>query len=212
MVKLFLSSIAISKEQGKDFVTLVGKQLKDISFALIENAADPYADTEKGFVYETRGKIKSLGMQVQRINLSEFEDNAEGLYAKLKKFDVVWFGGGYTFYLRWIMRESGFDSIVSKLLNDGVVYGGGSAGAIVAGPTIKKYDEEDELEKCPEVINEGLGLTKLIIVPHWGEDSIQSELEEIKSHYDKTDYTVLTLTNDQAAVIDGDNWFVSPKK
>jgi len=211
-MKLFLSSIAISKEQEKDFVSLIGKELKDISFALIENAADPYSGKGREFVDETRAKLENLGMKMQRVDLSNFSNNSDGLFDKLKQFDVIWFGGGYTFYLRWIMRESGFDSIVSKLLKEGIVYGGGSAGAIVAGPTIEKYDEEGELEKCPEVINEGLGLTELIIVPHWGEDIIQSELEEIKSHYDKTDYTVLTLTNDQAAVINGDNWFVSPRK
>ena len=211
-MKLFLSSIAISREQEKDFVALVGKELQDISFALIENAADPVSDAERGFVQKTRKKIENTGVKIQQIDLNEFKGGTEGLYKKLKQFDVVWFGGGYTFYLRWIMKASGFDTIVSKLLKEGVVYGGGSAGAIVAGPSLEKFEEAGELEKCPEIINEGLGLTDLIIIPHWGEEDFQSDLVKIKKYYDTTNYTVLTLTDDQAVVINRDTWAVSPSK
>lgn len=58
-MKLFLSSTSIPDELVTPFTELVGKDLEDISFALIENAADPYGDNV-GFVLETRAVLQSL--------------------------------------------------------------------------------------------------------------------------------------------------------
>jgi len=59
---------------------------------------------------------------------------------------------------------------------------------------------------------EGLGCTRLIIIPHWGEESIQTKLEEIKSYYDNTSLTVVTLTDKEAVVVNKETWFVTPPK
>jgi hypothetical protein len=47
-MKFFLSSKAISDEQGNAFMKLVGKtKPEEIKIALIENAADVYEETNK---------------------------------------------------------------------------------------------------------------------------------------------------------------------
>lgn len=139
-MKFFLSSTNITTDLQPYFLKLVGKKVADIKFALIENAADPYQEYERGFVYETRCVFEALGMQIGRIDLREYGPKKKNLYDELKKFDVIWIGGGNTFYLRWVLKKSGFDKAIAELLNSGIVYGGGSAGAIITGPSLDKYD------------------------------------------------------------------------
>lgn len=58
-MKLFLSSLAISDPQSVELATLVGKEPKDIKLALIENAADTYADGKRDWVDQNRAAIQS---------------------------------------------------------------------------------------------------------------------------------------------------------
>ncbi len=210
-MKLFLSSGDIPNNLRDVFLNLVGKQATDIKFALIENAADPYTDDTKGWMFETRKNFESLGMQMTLVDLRLYKDDPENLYTVLKNVDVVWIGGGNTYYMRFLMKVSGFDTIINKLLAKGIVYGGGSAGAILPCPVLDKFDIVDDQNAAPEVIKQGLGLIDFIIVPHWGDPEYQERLQEIKSYYDhKTSYQVATITDSQSIIVDDRNWTVYP--
>jgi dipeptidase E len=208
--KLFLSSHAISDDQISSFTSLVGKELPSISFALCENAADPYPEDRKGFVYATRDTLSTLGMRLTLVNLKDYIGTPSSLASFLSNFDVMWFGGGNVFYLRWLMREAGFDHIAQQLVDSGVVYGGGSAGEIVAGPSLRHFDIVDDPRMSPDRIEEGLGLTALTIIPHWGVERYQAGLNEIKTLYENDGCTPITIRDGQAVVCDGDQWSVNP--
>lgn len=208
-MKLFLSSTSIPNELVTPFTELVGKNLEDISFALIENAADPYGNNA-GFVLETRTVLQSLGMQLELIDINKYKNKSEDLKEKLGTFDVIWFGGGNIYYLRWLMQVTGFDSIARELLEKGIVYGGGSAGAIIAGSTLKYFDLVDDPNVSPELIYSGLDLIDLVIVPHWGTEKIQGKLSEIQSLYTNDDIDTVTITDNQAIIVDGEKWTVLP--
>lgn len=203
-MKLFLSSIAIDENQLSYFIKLVGKKLTDISFALIENAADPYSDDKKGFVYETRGNFKKLGIRLEVVDLNNYKDKDKDnkLYTKLKDMDVIWCGGGNSYYLRWIFEKVGFGPVIKKLLSEGKVYGGGSAGAIIAGPSLKNYNIVDDLKLAPEVFYDGLNLTNKVIIPHWGEEKFQLKLDMMKENFKGSIYELITLTDKQTLLID----------
>ncbi len=209
-MKLFLSSHGIAEEQKDSFSQLVRKDIADISFALIENAADPYPEERKGFVYSTRELLGSYGMKIEQIDLAEYKGKTKELQNVLKMSDVVWVGGGNTFYIRWLMKETGFDTIIKKLCEDGLVYAGGSAGAIVATRTLKHFDLIDTPEMSPELIYEGLGLSELTILPHWGTEKFQEGLDKIKTLYEAEGQQVITISDGQAVVINGKNWKVEP--
>jgi len=209
-MKIFLASTNITTELQPHFLDLVGKKFTDIKFALIENAADPYPEEKKGFVLETRAAFDALAMKLEKIDLREYGTQKNNIYDKLKEFDVIWLGGGNVFYLSWILKESGFDKAVTKLVNNGIVYGGGSAGAIIAGPTLDKYDLVDDASKSPEPIKKTLGLVDLILIPHWGYEKYQAKLQEIKDYYDKTEQQVVTISDQEAVLMDGDKWKVYP--
>ena len=62
----------------------------------------------------------------------------EQIASELADADVIWVNGGNTFYLLDVARKTGFMEIVDDLVrNKGVMYGGTSAGSILASPTIE---------------------------------------------------------------------------
>lgn len=203
-MKLFLTSANVNETLQQEFFKLVGKNPAEVKFALIENAADPYTEEKKGFVYETRAVLEKLPMQIERIDLREYGSGKKDIYEVLRRFDVVWIGGGNTFYLRWIFRESGVDTVLTKLLNKGIVYAGGSAGSVIVCPNLEKYNVVDDPAKAPELIKNGLNLIDFQIVPHWGTEKYQTKLQEVKDCYDQLNKKVVTLTDEQALVISND--------
>lgn len=203
-MRLFLSSKAISASQGKAFMRLVGKDKpEDIKIALIENAADVYAKDKKDWVDENRYAISSHGFQVDPVDLKSYRQDSKGLRRRLEQSDAIWLGGGNTYYLRWILRETKADIIITELVRAGKVYGGGSAGAIVAGPTLKHFETADDPKKAPEKILDGLGLTDLVIVPHWNHEKYGPIVKDINDRFKQDGLRTQALTDMQALVIDG---------
>jgi dipeptidase E len=74
------------------------------------------------------------------------------------------------------MKRSGFDLLATPLIrNNKLVYGGFSAGAVVAGPTLRGIELVDDSQEIPEgydpeVVWEGLGLVDFSIAPHYKSD------------------------------------------
>lgn len=206
-MRLFLASKSVTGKLGGHLIKLVGKPASDIRFCFIENAADPYPEEKKGFVYDTREDIKAAGIAYDLLDLRKF-DTTDALKEKLQSYDVVWVGGGNTYYLRWLMKKTGFDTIIKEVIQSGVVYGGGSAGAIVAGPTIHGFESIDESEKAPELVIDGLGLTDLVVIPHWGKGNYQGKLEDIKKFFEQSNFTHTTITDVQAVEVTNGEWKV----
>jgi dipeptidase E len=70
----------------------------------------------------------------------------------LSMLDIIWLCGGNTPYFRYISRETGFDTIIAGFIQPGIIYGGESAGAIIATPTIKYVDIVDDPSEAPVYI------------------------------------------------------------
>lgn len=159
-MKLFLSSEALQGNLASEFTKLIGKEPKDIKVALIENAADTYVEEKKAWVYENRATLVDAGYDVELLDLREYKNEPEKLKEKLSGKDAVWLNGGNTFYLRWILRETGGDKVIPKLVKAGLVYGGGSAGILVAGATLKHIEAADDPDDAPQVIWDGMNIIK----------------------------------------------------
>lgn len=200
-MKLFLSSLSVNEVTAPVLSELVGESLSECTFLLCENAADVYDEDHKDFVYETRKTLQSFGIKLDYLDLREYRTNLSGLRSVVESYDVLWFGGGNTYYLRWIMKDIGFDTIAKDMVDGGVVYGGGSAGAIVATSDLRFYDIVDDSNQSPEHLTIGLGLTDVALVPHWGTKSIEQELAEIRDQFIAIGKETICLTDSQAVVI-----------
>lgn len=203
-MKLFLSSLAISPSQLPVFMELVGKEKpSDVKIHLILNAADVYAEENREWMHENLAAIQAHGFETSVIDLRNYKNKSEELLAELGKADAIWLGGGNTYYLRWILRETGADEMIKKLVSDGKVYGGGSAGAIIAGPTLKCIEPIDDPVKAPEVIYDGLGLTDNAVVPHWGTEKYAETISEVERNLQDAGFKTEHITGEQAVVING---------
>lgn len=65
---------------------------------------------------------------------------------KLKTIGALYIGGGNTFKLLSKMRESGFDKLLIKFINDGGLVYGGSAGAIILGKSILTSGDKNNVK------------------------------------------------------------------
>ena len=87
------------------------------------------------------------------------------------------------------MNNAGFDRVIQVLLaEDTLVYGGFSAGAVIAGPTLRGIDIMDNPNLVPDnydpaIIWDGLGLVPCSIVPHFRSLHPEANLAEQAAQY-----------------------------
>lgn len=197
-MKLYLSSYRVPKPQ--ELFELLLKPPAGCRVAIIPNAKDyKLPDERKLKLDELTADLQKLGLESDVVDLRDFSEG-EAVYEALYPYDALWVAGGNTFVLRYEMRRSGFDSIIVKLLHAGLVYCGESAGAIVAGPTLRGSEVADEPELAKEIIWEGLGLTDKIIAPHADSLDFPGYIDHMKNLYKDSDQVVY-LNDDQAFVV-----------
>ncbi len=105
--------------QDRELERLLGKPLWDTRVAYIENAHDVYGD--EASLVEGREEQRRKGYDVELVDLRQWKDDRAGLRAKLAGKDMFLLAGGNPFYLRWLMRESGADAIITELVGQGKV-------------------------------------------------------------------------------------------
>lgn len=208
-MKLFLSSLSISTQQIDAFLSLVNKKPEDIKLAFIDNAADG-EDGEKPWVKIHKDSIAAHGIKVLTVDLNEFLKNPSELRGVLSNYDVIWVGGGNTLYLRWLLKKTTADKVIKDLISEGKVYGGGSAGAIIVGPTLKHIDDIENVDVIPkgEVIYQGLNIIDTVVFPHWGNDKFGSAMVDIEKKLNRDGYNTEHITDDEALIINGDSRYI----
>jgi len=172
-MRLYLSSWRVGDRAGS-LLALLGSGKRA---ALIENALDLSSEAAREMhrteVYDPAVELASLGIGVTRLDLRQYFGRPEALAAALAGYDLVWVTGGNTFVLRRAMKASGFDDLITRMLDsDEIVYGGFGAGAVVAGPGLGGMQLFDDAGAVPhgydpETVWDGLGLIDHAIVPHY---------------------------------------------
>jgi dipeptidase E len=203
-MKLYLSSYRIPTPS--ELEKLIGKPLSQTSVALIANAKDYYTERPRSCtVRDFVNYMEDLGLNVDEIDLREF-DSADSVKEKLKAYDLIYASGGNTYMLRYEMRRSGFDKVIKELLDNGAVFGGFSAGALVAGLSIAGVEMDDEPEFAADVIKEGLNLVPFVILPHADDPAYKDILLTFRDiHKGKK---IIELNDSQAVVFNDTEYVV----
>ena len=198
-MKLFLTSYRIPAPE--DLFKLVNKKPSEISVAIIPNAKDYYAERARNFkINEMTEFIANFGMKPELLDLREYND-ATSLKEKLAEKQLIWVSGGNTFCLRYEMKRSGFDKVIDDILSAGVVYAGESAGACVAGTTLKGLEGADEPAFAEDQVWEGLNLLPNFVLPHADNPMFADDTKQTLELY-KNDPKLITLNDNQALVVD----------
>lgn len=86
-------------------------------------------------------------------------------------YDAVYVGGGNTYRLLSVLKKTGMLDLLRKFIDDGGIYYGGSAGAIIAGKSLLTVGEEN-LENYSNHIGMGL-INNISVFPHFSNSEEQ---------------------------------------
>ncbi|MFA1621349.1 Type 1 glutamine amidotransferase-like domain-containing protein [Rhizobium mongolense] len=172
-MRLYLSSYRIG-DYPERLVDLCGNR----RVAVVGNALDFIpVDARRKYeaeVYSPHDAFSALGLESSDFDLRRYFGNPTHLRADLN--NLVWVLGGNAFLLMRALRQAGFPDVVRDMLEqDEITYGGFSAGAVVATPTLRGIEVMDDPSQLaegyePEVPWVGMGLVGFSIVPHYKSD------------------------------------------
>ena len=154
-----------------------------------------------------------LGVPVECVDCAREDKPAAEYEDALRAADCIWVTGGNTFFLWHHMRRAGVDKLVKRRVASGCLYVGQSAGAIVAGTTIrtafwKGWDDPaaagPAVDWSDEANLRGMGLTaeSCAFFPHYDEAWAQL----VRERSGEVDGRLVCLTDDGAtALVSGDD-------
>ena len=184
-MRLYLSSYRFGSAVDR-LLDLTGPGVRA---AVVSNALDLFPDESRRAyarnIHDPLADLRGWGLDAFDLDLRGWFGDPAGLERALQGVGLVWVVGGNTFLLRRAMRQSGLDAILARrLAADSLVYGGWSAGACVASPSLRGVDLMDDPEEVAPgydttPIYEGLGLIDFAIVPHFASEHPEAEAAAI---------------------------------
>lgn len=202
-MKLVLSSF-LTDNLPNSFSEAMGKPLFQSKCMIILNAVDLKNDERRKFVDDLIVKTFHDFQEVKRLDLREFVGANSDLQRAIADTDLLWIIGGDLFYLNYLIVKSGLKDVLMKKIENGehFVCGGDSAGAIVFGPTLEKFELADDLSKAPEVFYEGMGLTNFVVVPHQDNEKYGPVVLKIKEMLQRKGFKIVGIGDNESMVID----------
>jgi len=166
---------------------------------IVPTGWDAYpANRKETEINHIQATLKDAGFTTSMLDLTTADKDS--VRAALKDKTLVWVMAGNTFYLNFYLHKSGFAEVIKELMTTGLVYGGESAGAVVAGSTLHGVEKVDNPNEAPEVIWKGLRLVDHGVLPHADWEKYREPMAAAKEEMKK--FTkVLAITNNQAVVI-----------
>lgn len=201
MKTLFLASMfSATKDKFRENITIV----PGMKAAFIPTAADKY--DVKPWMDADRQALVDMGMDVEDVDLKG--KNTDELYSSLKTKDIIFVSGGNSFYLLYYVNQSGFNKIIDRLLNEGKIYIGSSAGSVLVGPTVEPVKTMDDPLDAPNLKSfEGLNLVDFVILPHYGKEKYEQQYQDILKEWSGS-VKIQLLKDDEAVFIQGHNFKV----
>ena len=200
MMKLILTSS--NNYVVKDWIQYIDRDPKTMKVTFIFTAAE----VEKGdmqWLDDDRQALVDVGFNV--IDYTLTGKTKVDVEKMLSETDMVFVSGGNTFYLLQEMRKSGFVDLIRSHVEKGLVYGGSSAGSVVAGPDISVCKQMDDPLAAPELTSyEGLGLTDVVTLPHWGSEHFAERYPKTMLDVYKEGLKIMLLTNQQYLLVEDD--------
>lgn len=184
-------------------VKLVGKPQEQISIGII-NEAFAVEDGDKRWVLDNLNSVaNNFAGEIDIVDLLALTlGEAE---KRLADKDVIFVVGGDTDYLMSVYHKTGFDKLLTKLLET-KVYVGSSAGSMVVGKRISAaayrliYGEDSKWD-----IEDYVGLVDLSVMPHLDSPHFPNRKESLLEAVGSFEGRVYGLRDDSAVVINGDD-------
>ena len=170
--------------------------LKNPKTAFIYTAAEEHSLEREWFLKEKQALIDN-NFDITEYTITGKTQREVELF--LEDFDVIYVCGGYLFYLMERIKESGFDRVLNKVLED-KIFIGQSAGSIITGSSISL---ETNPPKTTLKDFSGLKLVNFIIVPHWGAKELEGIKEVVVDKIFEAKDNIVLLNNNSYIFSDG---------
>lgn len=196
MKRFFLTSI--TENVLDKLPALIGKKPEDTKIAFIPTAADPYED--KSFMETDKAKWLEFKYDFKEVDLKDKDEDQ--LRSALEGSDIIYLSGGNVFYLLQEANKCGLKKVLKEQLEQGKIYGGGSAGAAIAGPTLEPLQTIDDPTRAPELNDyTAFGFVDFIVLPHFDYEKYNRKYQEVLKQYNQ--FKFQPLNNDQAIFVSG---------
>ena len=187
---------------AQDVARQVFQLTKNHKLLFISTAAEG-EEGDKSWLSEDREKLVRAGFDISDYSITG--QNESAIEEKLAKVGSICVSGGDTYYLLDQARKSGFDNVIEKHVQKGLIYIGASAGSMLAGSDIST-SLDNPVNTANLTDYTGLGLTDVAICPHWGSEHMREryhqEINRLYSHKQK-----IVLLNDQQYLYVKDDWY-----
>jgi len=210
-MRVYLSSFRLGKHTDR-LVALLGRHKPRI--LAVMNALDGLPATKRqALLQRLTDDFSALDAEVRELDLRQYFSKPEAVREALADCDIVWANGGNAFTLLAAMKQSGFvDALKTLLDEDAIAYGGYSAGAIVATPTLRGIELVDSAEPSealpigypPTIYWDGMGLVSYSLAPHYRSAHPESAaIEAVVQYFEDHEMPYRVLRDGEAIVIDG---------
>ena len=115
-----------------------------------------------------QAELKAIGEAAETlVPLTLSQSKSSDLQNEIASANCIYVASGEVFRLLNALRSTGADRLLTDAVNQGKLYAGSSAGAVVAGPSIEPASIMDDSKTAPQLTDyTALNLTSHVIVPH----------------------------------------------
>lgn len=193
MKKIFLtSSLKGTKDALKAFLEDIDSD--EVLFIPTASKVEEYTQ----YVSDAKDTFKDLGININELDISDID--REIVLEKIDDCKIIYFSGGNSFYLLQELERLDLINVLREKVQNGMIYVGESAGAIIASENIEYSQEMDDKKKAKNLIDyKGLSLIDFYIVPHFKEMPFTELADAIIDQY--SDKIKLVPINNKEAII-----------
>lgn len=140
-----------------DYLLKISRKQEPLKIAFVATASND----AQGYIDKFYEAFKAE--QPSHITIKDFESPT--IQEVVNALDIVYVGGGSTQYMLKIWQETGFDVVLRKAYQNGVILAGISAGAMCWFETCYSEKNEEEYEEF-----KGLGILAGSLCPHYNDE------------------------------------------
>lgn len=153
------------------------------------------------YIDEARAVFADLQFEVEVLDIAEAREDV--VREKISQTPCLYISGGNTFYLLQELKKKNLLPLIRERINQGMVYLGESAGAIIASRDIFYNHIMDDKNLAPGLTEySALSMVDFFVLPHWKEFPFEESSQQTAAAYDGQ-LKLLKLTNQQAVLVTG---------
>jgi dipeptidase E len=203
MKNIFLTSyIAGTIQQLSYFICKNQIFSKNILFITTAGNVEEYV----GYMDEGKEAMKQMGFQLQLLDIAVAD--TQQCYKTLSEAEIICVAGGNTFYLLQELKRKKLSNLLVQKIENGCVYVGESAGAIILAADIIYVSIMDDRHKAPELDNcTALNVIDFYPLPHYIEEPFTDSVQKIYMIY-KNNLKLVPINNQQSIIVDNNGYTI----